>query len=355
MSRAQRWFERAWYGREPLAVLLLPLSWLFGAIVALRRFAYRVGVFRAHRVGRPVIVVGNLTVGGSGKTPLAVHLVRALQSRGLRVGVVSRGYGGTADAPQRVDAGTSPGLAGDEPVLIAARTGAPVVVGRDRVAAAALLAPDVDVIVADDGLQHYRLARDFEVVVVDGRRGLGNGRLLPAGPLREPPSRARRADAVVYNGGAAASDTRATGATASGRAPGPVIAGPPAFTMRLTPTGIVALHDGARTPLPNWEGRRVHAVAGIGDPERFFATLAGAGLDVVRHPFPDHASYSRDDLAFGDDAPVLMTEKDAVKCRAFADPRHHYLEVTAEFGAADADRLEALALRATGGLDRRGA
>jgi tetraacyldisaccharide 4'-kinase len=345
MSGAQRWLERAWYGREPLAVLLIPLSWLFGAIVALRRLAYRLGVFRSHRIGRPVIVVGNLTVGGSGKTPLTVHLVRRLQAHGLRVGVVSRGYGGTAEAPLRVDAATSPDLAGDEPVLIAARTGAPVVVARDRVAAAALLAPDVDVVVADDGLQHYRLARDLELVVVDGRRGFGNGRLLPAGPLREPTSRAGRAGAIVFNGGA--------GEGGSGRPTG--VSDPPRVTMRLEPTDVVALGDGARAPLAGWAGRRVHAVAGIGDPERFFASLAAAGLDVVRHPFPDHASYSRGDLEFGDDLPVLMTEKDAVKCRAFAAPRHHYLEVTAAFGAADADRLDALALRAAGALERRDA
>jgi tetraacyldisaccharide 4'-kinase len=326
---AQRWLERAWYGREPVAALLIPLSWLFGAIVAIRRFAYRVGLFRAHRVGVPVIVVGNLTVGGAGKTPLTVDVVRRLQARGRRVGVVSRGYGGSADAPRRIDATTSAAEAGDEPVLIAARTGASVAVGRDRVAAAALLAPDVDVVVADDGLQHYRLARDLELVVVDGRRGFGNGRRLPAGPLREPPSRAARAGALVVNG-------------AMDGVRGSLPAGPPVLTMRLAPGDVVALADGARTSLGVWAGRRVHAVAGIGDPSRFFATLAAAGLDVVPHPFPDHAAYSGADLEFGDALPVLMTEKDAVKCRTFAGPRHHYLEVSAVFGTDDAARLESL-------------
>jgi tetraacyldisaccharide 4'-kinase len=332
-SRLQAWLERAWYGRAAGAFLLLPLGWLFGAIVGLRRLAYARGLFHSHRVPRPVIVVGNLTAGGSGKTPLTVWLAAALHARGLRVGIVSRGYGGTAQGPVCVTAESDPALVGDEPVLIARRTPATVVVARDRVAAAARLVPDVDVILADDGLQHYRLARDREFVVVDGRRGLGNGRLLPAGPLREPRSRGAAADAYVVNGGG-------EGATAR------LAAGPPVVRMRLAPGDVVALADGSRVPLAAWAGRRVHAVAGIGDPERFFATLRAAGLDVVPHPFPDHARFAAADLAFGDDAPVLMTEKDAVKCAAFAGPRLHYLEVAAAFDAADADRLAELALGA---------
>jgi tetraacyldisaccharide 4'-kinase len=324
------WLERGWYGRGAAGLVLAPLGWLFGGGVALRRLAYRRGWFHAHRLARPVIVVGNLTVGGAGKTPLTVWLAQALRAHGLRVGIVSRGYGGTATGPVRVTATSDPAEVGDEPVLLAARTGAPVVVARDRVAGAKLLAAETDVLLADDGLQHYRLARDLELVVVDGRRGFGNGRLLPAGPLREPRGRAAEAAAYVVNGG-------------NGSDPG-LPAGPPVLRMRLVSGGVVSLVGGARTPLEAWAGRRVHAVAGIGDPARFFGTLTAAGLQVVPHAFPDHARYAAGDLAFEDDAPVLMTEKDAVKCRAFAGPRHHYLEVGAEFDPADAARLTELAL-----------
>jgi tetraacyldisaccharide 4'-kinase len=323
------WLERGWYGRRSRAALA-PLGWLFGGVAGLRRLAYRRGWFHAHRVPRPVIVVGNLTVGGAGKTPLTVWLARALQQRGLRVGIVSRGYGGTAAGPVRVTPASDPDEVGDEPVLIAARTGAPVVVARDRVAGARLLATEVDVLLADDGLQHYRLDRDLELVVVDGRRGFGNGRLLPAGPLREPRARAAEAAAYVVNGGD------------GGEAGLPD--GPPVLRMRLAPGEVVAVAGGARTALAAWAGRRVHAVAGIGDPARFFRTLESAGLQVVPHAFPDHARLRPSDLEFGDDAAVLMTEKDAVKCRAFGGPRHHYLEVAAEFDPSDAARLTELAL-----------
>jgi tetraacyldisaccharide 4'-kinase len=334
-GRLHAWLERGWYDGGAAGALLAPLGWLFGGVVALRRLAYRRGWFRAERVPCPVIVIGNVTVGGTGKTPLTVWLARALQARGLRVGIVSRGYGGTALEPVRVGQDSNPAVVGDEPVLLAARTAAPVVVARDRVAGARLLAAEVDVLLADDGLQHYRLARDLELVVVDGRRGFGNGRLLPAGPLREPASRARSAAACIVNGGGEG------GGRPDGRG---LPAGPPVLRMRLAPGEVVALAGGVRAPLQAWRGRRVHGVAGIGDPSRFFATLAAAGLEVVPHPFPDHARYAAADLQFDDELPVLMTEKDAVKCRAFAGPRHHYLEVAAEFDPADAARLAELAL-----------
>lgn len=318
------WLHRVWYGSGGGAALV-PLSWLFGAVVAARRAAFRHGWLGATRVARPVVVVGNLTVGGSGKTPLTVWLATQLASRGLRVGIVSRGYGGRATAPLRVTADTDPALAGDEPVLLARRAGVPVVVARERAAGAALLAPDVDLILADDGLQHYALARDLEIVVVDGRRRFGNGRLLPAGPLREPVARLREADLVVVNGGAADAGTRE-------------------LRMDLVPGDVVALAGGARSPLPAWAGRRVHAVAGIGDPARFFATLRAAGLDPIEHPHPDHAALTAADVEFPDDLPVLMTEKDAVKCRPHAGPRHHWLEVSASFAPDDAERLLAAVL-----------
>jgi tetraacyldisaccharide 4'-kinase len=312
------WLERRWYGEARRGDVLLPLAALFGGLVRLRRAAFARGLLARVTIGRPVVVIGNLTVGGSGKTPLTAWLVGELAAQGVRAGIVSRGHGGTATGPLRVDAATDPRLAGDEPVLLARRTGAPVAVGRDRVAAARLLVPEVDVVVADDGLQHYRLARDFEIVVVDGRRRFGNGRLLPAGPLREPLGRAQTADLVVVNGGPA---------------------GAGEFAMTLEPGDVVALPSGSRRPLREFAGQRVHAVAGIGDPARFFATLRAAGVVPIEHPLPDHAALTPADLDHGDGLPVLMTEKDAVKCGSFAPAGSAWLEVSARFAPADATLL----------------
>ncbi len=324
----QHWLERVWFGRARGGAWLVPLSWLFGIVVRIRRLAFRRGWLASGHPGRPVVVVGNLTVGGSGKTPLTVWLACALAARGLRVGVASRGYGGTAKGLVAVTADSDPALVGDEPVLIARRSGARVMVGRDRLAAATALAPDVDVILADDGLQHYRLRRDLEVLVVDGARRHGNGRLLPAGPLREPEARARGVDFVVVNG------------------PGARVGEIP---MVVEAGEVVALADGSRGPLAAWSGHTVHALAGIGHPERFFATLCAAGLRVIVHPRPDHAPLAPADLAFGDGVPVLMTEKDAVKCRGFPPDGLAYLEVSARIGAEDGrrlvDRIAALAAR----------
>ena len=323
------WLERVWFAGGWGGFLLRPLSALFAVIVSVRRLAYRRGWLRVHTVGRPVIVIGNLTVGGSGKTPLVVWLANALVARGVRVGIVSRGYGGTATEPVEVRPDSDPALVGDEPLLLARRTSARIVVGRDRVAAARRLAADVDLIVADDGLQHYRLARDLEVAIVDGRRRFGNGRLLPAGPLREPVSRLQSVAFVVANGGAA------TG----GEIP-----------MRLEPDAVVGLADGARSPLGAYAGRRVHAVAGIGDPARFFATLRAAGVEPLEHPLPDHARLAASMVSFGDDLPVLMTEKDAVKCQRFPLARLGYVEVSAQLEPIAG---EALLTRALALLPRR--
>jgi tetraacyldisaccharide 4'-kinase len=326
------YLERLWFGDGRGGFLWAPFEALFALIAGLRRLSYRWHCASSIHPGRPVIVVGNLTVGGSGKTPTLVWLAGALTARGVRVGVVSRGYGGTESGPTEVLASSNPERVGDEPVLIARRTKARVVVARDRVAAAMQLAPAVDVILADDGLQHYRLARDLEIVVVDGRRGFGNGRLLPRGPLREPLSRLRDVAAVIITG--------------DGH---PGVAG---MRSRLVPTDIVALSGGARVPLADWAGRRVHAVAGIGDPERFFRTLEAAGLVVMRHPKADHAHLSAADVEFADGCPVLMTEKDAVKCGAFHRPGLYYLEVRAEPEAPAAtalvDQIVMLAQRARG-------
>ncbi len=321
------WLQRRWYGPVQPGVMLRALSVLYGAVVGLRRSAYRHGWLRVHRIGVPVIVVGNITVGGSGKTPLVIALVESLRLQGWSPGVVSRGYGRRSRGQQAVNAQTAPRDGGDEPVLIARRCGVPVVVDADRVAAAeALRGQGCDVIVADDGLQHYRLHRDIEIEVGDGVRGYGNGRLLPAGPLREPVARAQDCDFHLVNGGAAAAGQ---------------------YSMRLHATELLGLDGVRRQPLQALAGRRVHAVTGIGDPPRFFAMLRTAGIELVEHPFADHHAYRAQDFAFMEALPIVMTEKDQVKCSAFALTDAWMLPVRAEvpdaFFAALLERLAAIA------------
>jgi len=320
--------ELLWYGRTPparaVSAALAPLGWLYCAVAALRGLAYRRGWLDSESAGVPVVVIGNLTVGGTGKTPLVLWLVAQLQRRGLRPGVAMRGYGGSGrGAPRRVRADSDPFEFGDEPVLLAGRAGCPVVVARDRVAAARMLALEYscDIVVTDDGLQHYRLRRDCEILVVDGRRRFGNGRCLPAGPLREPRWRLRRADLVVVNGDAADD----------------------ALHMTLVPGHAVNLYDAARSQrLGDFAGTRVIAVAGIGNPARFFAMLRRSGLDVEPHPYPDHHRFTAADLACWPAGPVLMTEKDAVKCRVVcrAGAEHWYVPVRAEPNPAFVVALE---------------
>ncbi len=292
----------------------LPLAGLFGALAALRRQAYRHGWLPVQRLPVPVIVVGNITVGGTGKTPLTICLTKALANAGWQPGIVSRGYGGRLKGPAPVQPDSDPAQVGDEPVLLAQATGVPVWIGRRRARAGeALLAahPEVEVIVADDGLQHYALARDVEIAVVDGVRRFGNGRLLPAGPLREPPSRLNRVDAVVVQGGD----------------PGWLRASAPIYGMRLVPVGLRNLaHPEHTLPLAWLAGRQVEAVAGIGHPERFFQLLRELGAQVRPHPFPDHHPFLARDLPAGT---VVMTAKDAVKCAAFARAQDWVLEVDA--------------------------
>ena len=323
------WLQRRWYGPTAPGITLRALSVLYGAFVGLRRSAYRHGWLRVHRIGVPVIVIGNITVGGSGKTPLAIALVEYLRLQGWSPGVVSRGYGRRSRGQHVVHAETAPQDGGDEPVLIARRCGVPVVVDADRVAAAqALRGQGCDVIVADDGLQHYRLHRDIEIEVGDGVRGYGNGRLLPAGPLREPVVRAQDCDYHVDNGGTA------------------VAAGADRYSMQLRGTELLGLDGVRRQPLQALAGRRVHAVAGIGDPPRFFAMLRQAGIELVEHPFADHHSYRAQDFAFVEALPIVMTEKDQVKCSAFALTDAWMLPVRAEvpdaFFAALLERLAAI-------------
>ena len=300
--------EALWYGRHPFAPLLAPLSWLYLAATACRKFMYAGGILPVTRLPVPVIVVGNLTVGGTGKTPLVIWLARYLQSLAYKPGIVSRGYGGSAQSRvQRVGPDSDPALVGDEPVLLAQRTGCPVAVAADRVEAAQALLRQTqcDILLSDDGLQHTSLARDVEIVVVDGVRRFGNGRCLPAGPLREPAARLDTVDLVVAGGRAALNE----------------------FLMEYTALPVKSL-DGRREMQPAGFGKQtVHAVAAIGNPERFFSMLRRSGIDIEEHAFPDHHAFSRSDLEFGDAGAVLMTEKDAVKCRRFGLENAWYMPV----------------------------
>lgn len=310
--------ERIWSGRSALYLLLLPLSLVYGLVSNLLRFSYKWGLRKAWRAPVTVVVVGNLTAGGNGKTPVAIWLVQALQQRGLRVGVVSRGYGGKAARyPLVLNAETLPLEAGDEPVLIYQRTGAAVAVSPSRREAieALLSQGPVDIIITDDGLQHYALARDFEIVVVDGERRFGNGWWLPAGPMRERVSRLNSVDAVINNGG---------------------IPEPGEVAMQLEPGLAINVKTG-ETCRPGVL-KNVVAIAGIGHPPRFFNTLRQLGIKPVKEvAFADHQQYSAQDLnaVLDDNQTLIMTEKDAVKARSFAAANWWYLPVNAKLDAAE--------------------
>ena len=322
MSRAAPKTPAWWFDAAPVPWWARLLAPLYAGVVALRRRLYAGGLLRERKVAVPVLVIGNLAAGGAGKTPLALAVVAHLRDAGWRPGVASRGYGrGDPHVPRWVSAETPPEAGGDEPVLVARRLAVPVLVDRDRHAAARALAEaGCDIVVCDDGLQHYRLARDLEIEVVDGARRYGNGRMLPAGPLREPAARGQRCDLRVVNlGHAPAQD----GSTGFGEWP-----------MQLQATRALPMAGGRARPLASFAGMRVHAVAGIGNPQRFFDMLRALGMGVVPHPFPDHHRFSAADLAFGNDLPVLMTEKDAVKCTGFADARCFMIPVEAELPAA---------------------
>ncbi|MEE9135795.1 MAG: tetraacyldisaccharide 4'-kinase [Gammaproteobacteria bacterium] len=307
--------EAFWYGSSPLAVLLQPLSWLFQAAVWLRRLAYRVGLRQQVRLPVPVVIVGNLSVGGTGKTPIVIWLADWLRRAGYRPGIVSRGYGGRRqENGVLVTAASDPVEVGDEPIVIARRTGCPVCVARDRSRAAQMLIDHgVDIVLADDGLQHYRLCRDFEIVVIDGERGLGNGHLLPAGPLRESAARLGEVDLVLING-------RGNDAIAGQR-------------FGLVTDGATSL-DGRRCrPLAEFAGQHVWAVAGIGNPARFLKMLENAGMTADLVPVPDHGRISLADLQLAERRPVLMTEKDAIKYSGSTDQDVWYVPVRVEMGS----------------------
>ena len=288
---------------------LLPLSWFFRSVALLRRYGYRHNILKSTRLDVPIIVVGNLTVGGTGKTPLVIWLSEFLMQSGYRPGIISRGYRGKARHwPQQVRPDSDPVSVGDEAVVIARRTGCPMAVGPDRVAAgqALLQHHDCDVIVSDDGLQHYRLQRDVEIVVIDGVRRFGNGECLPAGPLREPVGRLQQADFVVTTG----------------------IATHGEYAMAYSGSELRNLQDASQVQsVASLSGQQVHAVAGIGNPVQYFDKLRSLGLEVIEHPFADHHAFCKNDILFGDELPVVMTEKDAVKCQRFAEAHFWYLPI----------------------------
>ena len=317
-----------WYGKSPLRWGLFPLALVYRTLAQLRRAAYRRELLKSVELPVPVIVVGNVSVGGTGKTPFVIWLAAELEKRNLRIGIVTRGYRGKArDWPRVVTATSDPLEVGDEPVLLARRTGCPVVAGPDRVAAAQRLLAEqrVDVLISDDGLQHYRLARRFEIAVVDGVRGMGNGLCLPAGPLREPAERIGEVDAIVVNGG----DWGHAGV----------------FRAQAVVTGVHRVTNREPRTLESFKGATVHAVAGIGNPERFFALLDEAGLDVLPHPLEDHAAIGPEQLTFEEPGAVLITEKDAVKCEAFAHANVWCVVVDLQFDADKTARMMRLVLR----------
>lgn len=316
------WLERQWHRIGPWHVLLWPLSLLFRGVVALRRVAYRLGIFAGWRAPVPVIVIGNITVGGTGKTPLTLWLAQYLKQHGYHPGIVSRGYGVSARGMVReVTLASSAAEVGDEPLLLARRADCPVWVGKRRPAAAAALLvahPECDVLICDDGLQHYALGRDVEIALV-GRGGFGNCMLLPAGPLREPVNRLAETDIVVASSGAEI---------------------PGAHVMRLSGANFRNVRNPQLSiSAADFSGQRLHAVAGIAHPQRFFDSLATLGLSFAPHAFPDHHPYRPEDLQFADAQAVVMTEKDAVKCLSFAQPHWWYLEVDAGVDAALGERI----------------
>jgi len=314
--------DQYWYSRNVVSLLLLPLSWLFRSLAWIRRLSFRYGLRRVYSMPVPVIIIGNISVGGTGKTPLTIWLVKCLQQAGYKPGIVSRGYRGKASHwPQQVRADSDPVMVGDEAVLLAQRCQCPVAVDPQRVVAARALLKynDCDVIIADDGLQHYALERDIEIAVIDGVRRFGNGRCLPAGPLRESVGRLQSVDFVIVNSGCAL-DREYRMVTHVGQ------------MCRVSNQSPVAQADVLAY-------KKVHAVAGIGHPQRFFDQLKGMGFDIIQHAYPDHYEFHQQELDFADGLPVIMTEKDAVKYQRFANDYYWYLPIEAEVDERVASQL----------------
>jgi tetraacyldisaccharide 4'-kinase len=311
--------QRTWYEGGKSYVALLPLAGLYWLIIEVRQLLYRIGGLRTVEASVPVIVVGNVTAGGTGKTPTTIWLARTLREHGFAPGIVSRGYGGSrSGTSMRVDAESDAAVVGDEPVLIAMRTGCPVVVDADRARAASMLVHDgADLIIADDGLQHYGLGRDYEICVIDGARGIGNGLLLPAGPMRETVARIEQVDQVLVNG-----RLRQDLATMPAGMQN-------AIEFNLEANDVCRLNGSLARPIDRFAGTTVHAVAAIGNPARFFDLLRGHDIQVIEHALPDHATISPTELDFADNFDILMTEKDAVKFGRRASDRFWYVPVEA--------------------------
>ncbi|WP_126454856.1 tetraacyldisaccharide 4'-kinase [Sulfuriflexus mobilis] len=319
-SLLNRLFNRIWYKQSWPRYALMPLTWFYQAMIRLRRHAYERGWKPSNRYPLPVIVVGNITVGGSGKTPLVIWLVDFLRKAGFKPAIISRGYRGKASQwPQQVRADSDPVVVGDEAVLLARRCHCPIAVGPNRSASveALLQHTDCNIIISDDGLQHYALERDIEIAVVDSLRRYGNGCLLPAGPLREPIERLKDVDFIVSNG----------------------IAERGEYAMSLRMHTACNLETGEVRELKTFTNGTVHAMAGIGNPKRFFSALHQQGLKLYEHAFADHHDFKAKDLAFNNTAPVLMTEKDAVKCQRFAHSHYWYVPVEAELNKHFGPRL----------------
>jgi len=312
--------NKVWYGKSYAFVILLPLTLVFSMVAALRRALYRRGLLRSQKIPVAVIVVGNIAVGGAGKTPITLWLAETLKASGRSPAIISRGHGGREISNTvRVTAESDPALVGDEPVLLARRSGCAVFVDRNRVRAALnAVHAGADVIISDDGLQHYRLKRDVEIAVVDGARGFGNGFLLPAGPLREPVSRLDAVDRILIQAGSGDIQVDSPNHKSS--------------RFRLTGDSLRRVSDDRVCALSELSGKSVHAVAGIAHPARFFAYLESSGMKVIRHPLPDHAEIRQSDLTFDDDLEIVMTEKDAVKCLSWLDTsRCWYVSVDIHF------------------------
>ena len=333
---------KQWYQQASLLMyLLLPIQLLFLLLSSSRKALYKFAVFPENQIPVPLIVVGNLSVGGTGKTPLVIAIVEYLKSQGMNPGVVSRGYGGRADAyPLLVSGHSKAAESGDEPLLIFQRTGVPVVVDPNRSRAAKLLVFEAscDVIISDDGLQHYGMSRDFEIVVVDAKRGFGNKQVLPIGPLREPLSRLAEVDSVVLNMPQSLDDEVYRDLQETLKTFGESVS---QFQMQLKPEELMPLKQTHYHLMPV-SGDRVHAVAGIGNPKRFFETLSNLGFDVVPHEFDDHYDFKLEDFTFEVEYPVIMTEKDAVKCQGFEHSNLWYLPVDAEIDSGLYKKLDAL-------------
>ena len=307
-----RFLNFIWYTDYFLGIWLVPFSMLYIDSVRFRRYLYRIGVRKTSKLTVPIIIIGNITVGGTGKTPLVLWLAQYLKEQGFHPGIISRGYGGNATQwPQRVDPSSDPHQVGDEAVMIAKKSSCPIAVGPLRVESAQLLIKDAncDVILSDDGLQHYALGRDIEIIVIDGQRRFGNSYFLPAGPLREPISRIQEVDLVICNGPAEEENE---------------------FSMEIQGEEAINLKTQESKKLSAFKNQFCHAIAGIGNPQRFFDLLQEKDIDFKAHYFRDHHDFQAKDIEFKDSAPVLMTEKDAVKCTTFATEKHWYVPVYAK-------------------------